>query len=114
MAFESDVSRGMTFFQLASARLDWLAERQKLVAANIANADTPEYRPRDLTSFEELLRSGEQHAQEAPQAWDASPDGNRVVLEEQSLLAVEIEGSHRLATQLYRKGHDLLRLAVSK
>lgn len=114
MAFEGDVTRGLNIFQLASARMEWLAERQKVVAANIANADTPDYRARDVTSFEELLGGGGMQVREAPASWDVSPDGNRVVLEEQSLLATEIEGSHRLAAQLYRKSHDLLRLSVKK
>lgn len=114
MAFEGDAARGPNLFQLASARITWLGERQKLVAANIANADTPGYRARDVTPFEEMLSRGELRPVEAKGGWDVSPDGNRVVLEEQALLATEIEGGHRMATQLYRKGHDLLRLAVKK
>lgn len=114
MAFESDATGRLNLFQLASARMQWLGERQKVVAANIANADTPDYRARDVTPFEDFLGRGELRATEAKGGWDVSPDGNRVVLEEQSLMATEIEGCHRMAAQLYRKGHDLLRLAVKK
>ena len=31
-------------------RMDWAQERQRLLAANVANADTPNYRPRDLVA----------------------------------------------------------------
>ena len=39
---------------LASAALDYRAARQDMIASNIANADTPFYRPRDIR-FEEAL-----------------------------------------------------------
>ena len=38
-------------FRLAGARMDYLAERQSVIARNIANADTPGYTARDLTPF---------------------------------------------------------------
>ena len=38
-------------------KIGWLEERQKVLAQNIANADTPGYRPQDITplDFKELL-----------------------------------------------------------
>jgi len=41
---------------LASAALDYRAKRQDMIASNIANADTPFYKPRDI-SFESALRA---------------------------------------------------------
>ena len=41
---------------LASAALDYRAERQDMIASNIANADTPNYKPRDIR-FEDALRA---------------------------------------------------------
>jgi flagellar basal-body rod protein FlgB len=35
-------------FQLISARMSWLSQRQAVLSQNIANADTPDYRPKDL------------------------------------------------------------------
>src|SRR3546814_14076552 len=35
-------------FSLLGKRMDWLGQRQKVLAQNIANADTPDYVPRDL------------------------------------------------------------------
>jgi len=114
MTIRPDSSASPSFFRLASERMDWLAERQKVLAANIANADTPGYRARDLTSFEDFLATGVAESRETVSPWDVSADGNRVVLEEQSLLASETEESHRLAARLYRRGHDLIALAVGK
>ena len=38
-------------FGMLKSRLGYLTERQKLVAQNVANADTPGYRPTDLKAF---------------------------------------------------------------
>lgn len=45
-------------FDMMKKRLSWLNQRQRVLAQNIANADTPGYRPRDMKSFdfESLLR----------------------------------------------------------
>lgn len=40
--------------ELMKEALDYRAQRQDMIASNIANADTPFYRPRDI-SFEEML-----------------------------------------------------------
>ena len=40
--------------ELLSSALDYRAARQDMIASNIANADTPFYRPRDI-SFEDAL-----------------------------------------------------------
>lgn len=114
MSFETGPKTGLSLFQLASARMDWLGSRQQVIASNIANADTPDYRARDVTSFEDFLTRGEVSAREVQTSWDRSPDGNQVVLEEQTLLANETESSHRLAARLYSKGHSLLALAVGR
>ena len=45
----------MYLFELASRHMTWLAERQALTAANIANADTPGYRARDVRPFSTAL-----------------------------------------------------------
>lgn len=49
--------QNMTFFQLGSEKLRWLAQRQSVIAQNIANADTPKYMPSDLKplKFPELV-----------------------------------------------------------
>ena len=41
-------------FQLMRSALDYRAVRQDMIASNIANADTPFYRPKDIR-FEEAL-----------------------------------------------------------
>jgi flagellar basal-body rod protein FlgB len=48
-----DVSRAA---EITSRALDYRAARQDMIASNIANADTPFYKPRDI-SFEDALRA---------------------------------------------------------
>ncbi len=122
----------MSFFQLASQRMEWLGKGQQVVAENIANADTPGFKARDVSPFEDLVegaRTGAVNRTHAAHisgsggsngvrvstddtAWETSIDGNTVALEQQTLKASEISGSYQLATLLYGKGHQLLSLAV--
>jgi flagellar basal-body rod protein FlgB len=41
----------ITVFQALKAKLDYSAERQRLIAQNVSNADTPNYTPSDLAPF---------------------------------------------------------------
>ncbi|MDM9626391.1 flagellar basal body rod protein FlgB [Rhizobium sp. S152] len=42
-------------FDLASRQAEWLTIRQEVVAGNIANANTPKYRAKDITPFQSVL-----------------------------------------------------------
>ncbi len=48
----------LSFFKAVTSRMHWLADRQKVLAENVANADTPGYQAKDLTqpNFGALLR----------------------------------------------------------
>ena len=48
----------LKLFKMAMTRMDWAAQRQKVLAQNISNADTPNYRPHDLkeVNFKEVLK----------------------------------------------------------
>lgn len=51
----------LSVFKALTAKLTWLNERQKVLAANVANADTPGYQSHDLKQpdFERLMRDME-------------------------------------------------------
>lgn len=125
----------MSFFALASQRMEWLGARQKVIAENVANADTPGFKAQDVASFKEVLDNaapsggmtvtsskhiagadpvgGSVRVKDDEEAWAASIDGNTVVLEQQSIKANEISESYSLAANMYRKGYELLTLAVT-
>ncbi len=50
-------TQNLTLLNAMVQKMDWVEERQKIIAQNIANADTPEYRPQDLTplNFKTML-----------------------------------------------------------
>ncbi|GGG67552.1 flagellar basal body rod protein FlgB [Salipiger pallidus] len=127
---------GMSLFQLASQRMTWLGARQSVISENIANADTPHYRAREVSSFGEMVEGSTRPQQgmaltnmrhipgstsapdgvrisEDADAWESAIGGNNVVLEQQTIKSSEVAGSYRLAADLYRKGHDLLTVAVT-
>ena len=124
----------MSFFRLASVRMQWLGARQQVITENIANADTPDYKARQVAGFSEMMEGSRSTALAATSpghiqgahasmggvrveqdrsVWEESLDGNTVVLEQQTIAAAEVSENYRLAAQLYRKGHDLLTLAVT-
>lgn len=45
----------MSFFALASKRLDWLAARQKVISENVANANTPDFLAKEVAGFDSVL-----------------------------------------------------------
>ena len=50
----------LNVFRLATMKMGWLSERQGVLAQNIANADTPDYRAKDLKapSFSKIISNG--------------------------------------------------------
>jgi flagellar basal-body rod protein FlgB len=119
---------------LAERRLAWLDARQKVLAQNVANADTPGYRPRDLRPFAQLLasraagvplvRTDARHVGPAggsdPRAVaerrpsDLSVSGNAVSLDEQAVKVAETDTAHALAMGLHRRYLGLFRAALGR
>ena len=109
---------GGDFFGVASRRLDYIDQRQRVLAQNIANANTPNYRAHDLSPFESLL-SG---ATVAPVRTDPAhfgggaetaslilqpvseraPDGNTVSVEGQLTKVADDETSASLVGNLWK------------
>lgn len=119
------------------SRLGYLTERQKVVAQNVANTDTPGYAPRDLKPFAFHMQGGGPMAASgvapartaaghlAGQTRQASPfkavktidsettlDGNSVVLEDQMLKMTEARMNYDAAIGFYQKSMNLLRMAA--
>lgn len=117
---------------MASALARHSAMRHAVIAENVANADTPGYRARDLRPFAEVLaerfvpratRAGHMGAAEGRSRLDQAartveipgdPNGNSVSLADQSLRAVESRGRHALAMAVYQKSVDLMRIGIGR
>jgi len=121
-------------FSVAQALARHGAKRQSIIAQNVANADTPGYRARDLAEFSETFRGaqgGELRATRArhglasgdtghaarvgtvyrPDA--ASPNGNNVSIEQEVFVAARAKSAHDRALAVYGSAMKILRTAVS-
>ncbi|WP_238326024.1 flagellar basal body rod protein FlgB [Bryobacter aggregatus] len=94
--------------------LDLLADRQKLVAANIANADTPGYKTKDIDfhfEFQSLLDGAAPHVIE-PEGLKTKNDGNNVDVDREMRLLSENSMRFNLVSQLVKGDARDIRLAI--
>jgi flagellar basal-body rod protein FlgB len=93
-----------------------LDARQKLVASNIANADTPGYRTRDIdfqAEFQSLIETGGPAVIE-PDGLPTRNDGNNVNLDRESRLLAENALRYNLASTLARAQIRAIRSAIQE
>lgn len=120
--------------RMAHAMGQHVAQRQTVVARNIANADTPGFRAQDLPSFEDSYRSREgvadlrvtgprhmaqpQWSPAGPRplesAGEVSPNGNSVSLESEMLKAAELRRDHDLTLGIYQSALNLMRTSIGR
>ena len=123
-------------FSMLRGRLSWLGERQRVVAENVANADTPGFVGRDLkqpADFAAALRNGGGLQMARTNAAHIAParpsvrfdqtkapdsettmDGNSVVVEEQMLKMAESRMAYDAAIGFYQKSMSMIRMAARK
>jgi len=116
--------------------MQWHQQRQRLLAENVSNADTPNYRPRDLVRPNaEALAKGAQPgltmvrtstAHMGPPGGDARfaverrggsetrPAGNAVSLDDEMLKVAQNQMDYQAATSLYTRSLGLLKTAIGK
>jgi flagellar basal-body rod protein FlgB len=118
---------------LAERRLHWLDRRQSVLAQNVANADTPGFRPRDLVPFAReldgqmrlaLARTSAAHGAGSPlaaanartdrTAAEVTPDGNAVSLDREALRIAETDTAHQLAMAVHRSFIGMFRLTLGR
>jgi flagellar basal-body rod protein FlgB len=96
--------------------MDLLSARQKLVASNMANADTPGYKTRDLafqSEIDDLLRDGAPAVVEVA-GLKTKNDGNNVSVDRESRLLAENAIRFNMAAALLRLELRTLRSAVQE
>jgi flagellar basal-body rod protein FlgB len=95
--------------------LDTVSARQKLVARNIANADTPGYKTQDIDFQSELNRaSGSSPMIVEPTGLPTKNDGNNVNLDHEARLLAENDIRFNIATQLLRGDIHEIREAINE
>lgn len=126
----------IALLKLAGALASHSATRQGLIAENLANADTPGYRARDLQDFSEFLSGAKAQASHMranrPEHFGAgtnampyrieetslfgaeSPNGNTVSLDDQMMRSAQVKIDHDLALGIYSKSLQILRLGLGR
>lgn len=117
---------GIYLFGLAARQADHLAQRQAIVAENVANSDTPGFKARDIASFSDVLETtglqmagtdrmhmaasaGDVAGVESGRAkvWDVTHSGNTVSLEQEMLKAGEVSRDYALNTSISKAFHRM-------
>jgi flagellar basal-body rod protein FlgB len=121
-------------------RLDWAQARQRVLADNVANADMPNFRGRDLAplKFDDaplitptavpgvtLTRTASSHMEgvglsqspfpnkNAP-VYETRPAGNAINLEEEMMKVAANQMDFQTATALYTRSLNLIKTALGK
>jgi flagellar basal-body rod protein FlgB len=114
-------------------RMQWHQERQRVLAENVANADTPSFRPRDLapmkpapsasgtlalarTSTSHLSLGGgtTQFAAARESKVEVRPAGNAVNLEDEMMKVAANQMDYQTVTTLYSRSMRLIRTALGR
>ncbi len=122
-------------FNLASRQAEWLAVRQEVVAGNIANANTPQFKARDVTPFEAVLDKAFIPMARTNPAHFASNDlsedvevkdselnkeigvqesGNTVSLSQELSKTGEIKRQYELSAGLVKSFHSMMLLTIKR
>ena len=120
-------------------KMQWHQERQRVLAENVSNSNTPNFKPRDLVEpkFDEkganaagpagslaMLRTSQAHIsasgdepsfdQNRRAGFQTRPAGNSVSLEDEMLKVSANQMDYAAATSLYSKSLHLLKVAIGK
>ncbi len=130
----------LPILSMLRTRLEWHQERQRVLAENVANADTANYRSRDLAQpkFEPtrvvtaapatqvaLAQTESGHIKgtglsastfpiESKAKYEIRPTGNAVSLEDEMMKVASNQMDYQAATALYVRSMNLLKTALGK
>lgn len=119
-------------------KMKWHQSRQSVLASNVANADTPGYKPKDLKPLEfdrfmsdhrsvsaGMTTTHKNHfnvsagsnggfKSKLSSDFEVTPNGNGVVLEDQMMKVAENQFDYQLATSVYTRSLGLLKIALGR
>ena len=125
----------IALFSMLRSRMQWGQERQRVLSENVANADTPNYRPLDLAppKFDRtqqvagaiaLVRTETGHIASSTDTssrfaslragYDVRPTGNAVNLEDEMIKVAANQMDFQQVATLYTRSLSLLKAAVGK
>lgn len=128
------MTQNIDVLNTAQALATHAGNRQVVVARNIANADTPGFKVRDLTAFSDTYSAASDFSQRTTRlghiaadgqtavnsahiiggTGPSAPNGNSVSLEQEMTKAVEVKHQYDMALGIFRKSMDILRISLGK
>jgi flagellar basal-body rod protein FlgB len=120
-------------FSMLRTKMQWHQARQRLLAENVSNADTPKFKPRDLAPMQ-LDRTrpaavamaqtrpghmagssgGTQFPLDRGGKFEVRPTGNAVSVEDEMLKVAANQMDYQAATALYARGLGLIKTALGR
>jgi len=121
--------------RMAQAMASHAGARMGVVAQNVAHADTPGYRAKDVASFAESYRDqggqmdlrttraghigGGKGTDQSPltireKSLAGAPNGNSVSLEQEMVKAAQARQDHDMALTIYRNTSSILRASLGR
>ncbi|MBO6755851.1 MAG: flagellar basal body rod protein FlgB [Roseibium sp.] len=127
----------LPLFQALKSKMQWHQVRQGVLAENVANSDTPQFRAKELKDFKfedhigrdrvgletavtkvghinSMMRSDVGSDVVESDMFEITPSGNNVVLEEQMMKVTQNQMDFQAASTLYTRGMGLIRTALSR
>lgn len=118
--------------RMASSLTAFASERQKLIAQNVANADTPGFRARDLGRFADTYRSGAAAQMRATRpghatgiTWggesrpqdagtEPAPNGNTVSIEDEMIRIAQAKRQFDLSVAITKSSLNIIRTSIGR
>ena len=109
--------QNLNILEMASAMARHAVQRHSVIAENIANADTPGFKAKDLEAFSETYRraganSAADFRVERVATSEPSPNGNTVSLEDEMARSAGAVRDHETAIAIYSKAMTMLRTSL--
>lgn len=103
-----------SILNVARAMVGHAVERQAVIAENIAHADTPGYRAKDLETFAETFAKGQVTTEVVDNDAAVKPNGNSVSLESQVMNLAQTRGQHEMGLALWEQTMTLYQTALGR
>ena len=125
----------LPILSMLRTRMQWHQERQRVLSENVANSDSPGFRPSDLRDLDfrnmaprasvPLSQSNVMHIASVDGGGnrfqadrdgkaDVRPTGNAVSLEDEMMKVAQNQMDYQAATMLYSRSLNLLKTALGK
>jgi flagellar basal-body rod protein FlgB len=127
---------GLPLIEMLKTRMHFHQARQKVLAQNVANSDTPGFKPQEIRepTFDRggravggslgVARTNAAHIasttgrpgieEKNARRFETRPSGNSVNLEDEMLKVAQNQSDYQLAASLYQKSMQMLKTAIGR